>query len=108
MASKKKASKKRKGLGGPQANQELGKFPQPPEFRFARVPKKKSLLPEACDGQAEAGVSINPLDLIEIPGEDHPKFVPSPGIPMSELLYQQLKKKAEGRPIPEPGKKSKT
>ena len=73
-----------------------------------KAPKRKPLLPEACDGQAEAGVSINPLDLIEIPGEDHPKFVPSPGIPMSERQYRQLKKKAEGIPIPEPGKNSKT
>ena len=73
-----------------------------------KVPKKKPLSPEACDGQAESGVSMNPLDLIEIAGEDHPKFVPSPGIPMSERQYRQLKEKAEGKPIPEPGKKSKT
>ena len=43
-------SKKRKGPGGPQTNQELKKFPQPPELRFARVDqetiaKKKQLAP---------------------------------------------------------------
>ena len=32
---------KRKGLGGPQTNQELGKFSQPPELRFALVPQQK-------------------------------------------------------------------
>ncbi len=32
---------KRKGPGGPQTNQELGKFPQPPELRFALVPQPK-------------------------------------------------------------------
>ena len=69
---------------------------------------KKTLLPEPCDGEAGAGVSISPLDLTETSGESQPRFAPAPGIPMSERKYQQLKIKAEGKPIPKPKKHSKT
>ena len=40
IGARQTASQKRKGPGGPQTNQELAKFSQPSELRFARVPQK--------------------------------------------------------------------